>query len=124
MNARRPVEMRLLIVASITSIVGGVAAVQPALADPLGSSDVVSPVPVSIVHYRAERDARPRRAHHLPAAHDRVDAGLPDPGTSDVLPLPHAGYPTVKLAPETVHYERSPIGLDDSPTTFGLVAQF
>jgi hypothetical protein len=122
MTARRPIQMRLLIVASI---VAGVSASQPARADPFGSSDVIRTLPARTVYYRAGRGVTPRRAHYLPAAHDRFDPVASAPVTADVLPLAHdARQPRVKLAPETVHYERSPIGLDDSPTTFGLVAQF
>ena len=125
MTAQRAVQMRLLIVASITSIAASVAAAQSARADPFGSFNVIRTLPARMAQYRAERGVTPRRAHYLPAAHDRFDPVASAPVTADVLPLAHgARQLKVKLAPETVHYERAPIGLDDSPTTFGLVAQF
>jgi hypothetical protein len=110
-----------------TSVVAGIAG-RPAFAQSAGYSDVVRTVPISAVTQRPVAGGRayatPRRAHYPPAAHGRFDP-IPAPiAAADVLPQPRSNHSRVKLLPVTAHYDHAPSGLDDDPTTFGLVARF
>jgi hypothetical protein len=67
-----------------------------------------------------------RRAHYLVAVPARVQAVPVVPASADLQPRPRAGVaqPQLGLGPGTAHYDHAPDGLDDDPTTFGLVAKF
>jgi hypothetical protein len=124
MTVRRSLLTRLLLAASLLS---GVAATAPAQAQPT-EDYVATATSAPVEHSFVPRGVVIQRAHFVPLGPDRFDPSPPSPTSADVLPVRHADVdidePAVKLVPETVHYERSPIGLDDSPTTFGLVAKF
>ncbi|HEY3887891.1 MAG TPA: hypothetical protein VGL73_04905 [Caulobacteraceae bacterium] len=123
MTARRSVPTRLLLAASLFA---GIAAIHPLQAQPVGSYVFSTPA-ARVAHGSLWRGAIIQRAHFVPPAPDRFDPFPPSRTSADVLPVHHGAdidQPAVKLVPETVHYERAPIGLDDSPTTFGLVARF
>jgi hypothetical protein len=121
MTGRRSVSTRLLLAASLLA---GVASTHPVQAEPFGY--VVSLAPGLVTHSIIPGGAVIQRSHYVPPAPDRFDPFPPEPTSADVLPAPHgdADARSFKLAPGTVHYQRSPIGLDDSPTTMGFVARF
>jgi hypothetical protein len=125
MTARRAVSTRLLLAASLLA---GVAATQPAQAQPT-EDYVAAAASAPVEHSFVPRGVVIQRTHFVPLGPDRFDPSPPSPTSADVLPVRHDNdpdidEPAVRLVPEMVHYARAPIGLDDSPTTFGLVAKF
>jgi hypothetical protein len=125
MTDQKRFAARLLLAAFM---VAGIAATRPASAQSAGYSDIVRAEPISVVAQRPVARGRayaaPRRAHFLPAAHDRFDP-IPAPiAPADALPQPRDNRSTLRLLPITAHYDHAPSGLDDDPTTFGLVASF
>ncbi|HEX4199458.1 MAG TPA: hypothetical protein VHZ26_18630 [Caulobacteraceae bacterium] len=104
---------RLLLAASIFA---GLAAA--AHADPYA--------PAGAAQYSRASYNVPRSAHHLVATPPRVEHVAVTPDGSDVVPVHHDAddQPQVELGPGTAHLDHAPDGLDDDPTTFGLVAKF
>jgi hypothetical protein len=122
MTARRSVRTRLLLAATLAA---GIAATHPVQAQPFNAY-VAGAGPAQVAHSPFQRGVVITGPHYVPPADDRFDPAPPLPANADVLPGPHddADAPSVKLMPSRVHYEHAPIGLDDSPTTMGLVAKF
>jgi hypothetical protein len=127
MTDQKCFRLRLLIAASI---VAGVAAASPALARPPGYSAPARFRAIDVSYGLVRRPlARTRaytplrRVHYRPGAHDRFDPVAAPQVT--VLPEAREDHrAAVELLPEAAHYDHAPSGLDDDPTTFGLVAKF
>jgi hypothetical protein len=79
-----------------------------------------------VARYGAAHAPMLRNAHYLVAIPPRVQTIPVVAAGSDVVPIRRDtdDQPRVQLGPETAHYDHAPDGLDDDPTTFGLVAKF
>jgi len=123
MTVRRSLCTRLLLAATAVSTI---AVAAPALAAPYGGAYLIATAPLYLprppVRHRAPAL---QRIEYRPDIADPSDATTQPSQSADVLPSPHDdAEPSVKLAPETAHYDYGPNGLTDDPTTFGLVAKF